>query len=138
MAIAISVAVKGRDQLITKLAKFRASVRQFNSAFDRIGAFMFDNAINEAPEFTGALKGSHRLKSTAMQASVSAGGPGRTSHGGGIYVAAQHNGGFARGSYGPHKVGPNPWLDRALMQSTPRAIAIIEEEVGIKIKLAGL
>ncbi|NIL89996.1 hypothetical protein RhoFasSB10_02313 [Rhodococcus fascians] len=135
--IEISVSVEGRDKLIAKLLKFKASLRQFNSAFDRIGTLMFDNAMDEAPEFTGALKGSHRLKSTNMQATVSAGGSGRRSHGGGIYVAKQHDGGFARGTYGPHRVGPNPWLDRALFQSTPRAIAIIEEEIAVKIAEAG-
>ena len=111
--IDITVTVEGRDKLIAKLLKLKASLRQFNSAFDR-------------------------LKSTAMQATVKAGGSNKRSHGGGIYVKSQHDGGFARGSYGPHKVGPNPWLERALVQSTPRAIAIIEEEIAIKIKEAGL
>lgn len=136
--IDITVEIKGRDELIAKLVKFKASLRQFNSAFDRIGSLMFDNAMDEAPEFTGALKGSHRLKSTAMQATVKAGGGGKKSHGGGIYVVRQHDGGFARGMFGPHRVGPNPWLDRALVQSTPRAIAILEEEIDKKIVEAGL
>lgn len=136
--LTISVEVEGVDEIIEKLGRLSASLRQFNSAFDRIGSLMFDNAMDEAPEFTGALKGSHRLKSTNMQATVKAGGSGKRSHGGGVYVSAQHDGGFARGSYGPHKVGPNPWLERALISSTPRAIAIIEQEVDVKIKQAGL
>ncbi|MDI9895084.1 hypothetical protein QM797_10135 [Rhodococcus sp. IEGM 1381] len=136
--IDISITVEGAGEIIAKLGVLSGSLHQFSGAFDRIGTLMFDNAIDEAPEFTGALIGSHRLRSTNMQATVTAGGGGRRSHGGGIYVAAQHNGGFARGSYGPHRVGPNPWMDRALIASTPRAIAIIEEEVDIKIKQAGL
>jgi hypothetical protein len=136
--IEISVSVGGRDELIAKLKVLKASLRQFNNAFDRIGTLMFDNAMDEAPEYTGALKGSHQLKSTAMQATVKAGGSNRRSHGGGIYVATQHNGGGATGMYGPHRINANPWLDRALVQSTPRAIAIIEEEVSKKIAEAGL
>ncbi|MBY4400728.1 hypothetical protein HQO26_05305 [Rhodococcus fascians] len=117
---------------------FKASLRQFGDAFDTIGSNMLDNAMDEAPEYTGALKGSHRLKSTNMQATVKAGGAGKRSHGGGIYVATQHNGGGATGSYGPHRINANPWLDRALASSTPRAINTIEQEVQKKAAAAGL
>ena len=136
--IDISITVEGAEEIIAKLTKLEGSLRDFSGAFNRIGGFMFDTAVEEAPEYTGALIGSHRMKSTNMQATVKAGGAGRRSHGGGIYVATQHNGGGATGSYGPHRINANPWLDRALISSTPRAIAIIEEEVAEKIREAGL
>ena len=136
--IDISISVEGTEEIIAKLTKLQRSLRDFSGAFNRIGGFMFDTAVEEAPEYTGALIGSHRMKSTNMQATVKAGGAGRRSHGGGIYVAKQHNGGYATGMYGPHKVGPNPWLDRTLIKSEPFAVQIIEAEVDTKIKEAGL
>lgn len=136
--ILIRVDVEGADEVASKLMRFKASLRDFSSAFNSIGTLMFDNAMDEAPVFTGALKGSHQLKSTNMQATVKAGGSNRRSHGGGIYVKTQHDGGGATGMYGPHKINANPWLTRALAQSKARAIAIIEEHIDIKIAQAGL
>lgn len=134
----IRVDVEGVSETVTALMKFKASLRNFSDAFDSIGTNMFDNAMDEAPEFTGALKGSHSLKSTNMQATVKAGGSNRRSHGGGIYVSTIHNGGGASGSYGPHLIFANRWLYRALEESTPRAISIIEQHIDIKIAESGL
>lgn len=136
--INISVRVEGRDELIVKLRVFKASLKTFDDAFDRIGLKMLEYGRENAPVFGGASKAKHKESHSAMEATVKVGGAGRRSHAGGIYVAKVHFGGGATGSYGPHYISPNPWLYESLDRAVPFALKTIESEVETKIKQAGL
>ncbi|OFV75361.1 hypothetical protein [Rhodococcus erythropolis] len=136
--IDISVRVEGKAELQDKLRLFKKSLKNFSDAFDRIGLKLLEYGMEDAPFYSGGLQASHRVKSTNMQATVSAGSAKKKAHAGGIYAHIIHFGGGATGSYGPHYISPNPWLYQSLERVEPFAIRQIEAEVDLKIEQAGL
>lgn len=128
----IELSIEGKKPLLDKLTVFYKTVRQLKPAFDQIAARTFTIANVLAPVYTGKTKKSIRAKGSNMRAYAKAGGAGRKSHGGGIYVAMNHAG----TRWDPQ--APYPFMFITLERVTPFAVLRVRREVIQRKRDAGL
>lgn len=122
----------GITDLDARLTQAGKEIRRLPRAFGDIRNRIMRVGAGEAPRYHGATVASLEGKASNLKAEVRAGGDGRASHAGGIYVAMNH--------YGTRWDGqrPNRWLYRSLYSVADFGRARLEREIDSKFREAGL
>lgn len=126
------VEIVGDDLVQKQLRAFGAAAGELDS-FDRIGLHMKKVAMAIVPTQTGALARSIEVNVNRNRASISAGGPSRRSHGGGVYAGIAEY-----GTYTHSNKGPRPYMRTALKEGGRYAMGEIENELDRLAKRFGL
>mgnify|MGYP003505421957 FL=1 len=129
----VRVDVDGVNEAIAKLNLMVADIASMPDAYDDIGDRIVNVARSIAPFQTGALANSIKADNTGDSATITAGGPSRRKHGGGVYASIAHG-----GTYTHRSKGPRPFLTLATAASDEYMEDRVEREIQGIIRKLGL